>query len=152
MDSELRILIFLIRATRMSKKIWWGPEIKSKLNHSLVQIKNPHFLHFQMAISVVDINLLLCEKQKFHDVCLGVSLLLCLMCLKLRGFQIDNWVLQRDLNSENLKVQVYYQVTNYCWFPSRIYKMEAALLESCIVNLKHPSIHTEYTLNNEGKF
>ena len=80
---------------------------KSKINHSLVQIKNPHFLHFQMAISVVDINLLLCVKQKFHGACLGVSLLLCLMCLKLRGFQIDNCVFQRDLNSENLKVQVY---------------------------------------------
>ena len=55
-----------------------GAQKKSKNNISSVQIKNPHFLHFQMAISVVDINLLLCEKQKFHDVCLGVSLLLCL--------------------------------------------------------------------------
>ena len=73
MDSELRILIFLIRATGMSKKILVGPRKKSNINDSLVQIKNPHFLHFQMAISVVDINLLLCEKQKFHDVCLGVS-------------------------------------------------------------------------------
>ena len=102
MDSELRILIFLIRATGMSKNSG-GAQKKSKINHSLVQIKNPHFLHFQMAISVVDINLLLCVKQKFHGACLGVSLLLCLMCLKLRGFQIDNCVFQRDLNSENLK-------------------------------------------------
>ena len=115
MDSELRILIFLIRATGMSKKKSGGAQKKkSKINHSLVQIKNPHFLHFQMAISVVDINLLLCVKQKFHGACLGVSLLLCLMCLKLRGFQIDNCVFQRDLNSENLKYQVVLPIIAYC--------------------------------------
>ena len=64
---------FWIQGRRNVKKILVGSRKKSKINYNLVQIKNPHFLHFQMAISVVDINLLLCEKQKFHDVCLGVS-------------------------------------------------------------------------------
>ena len=62
----------LIRASRMSK-LWWGPENQKSKCHSLVQIKNPHFLHFQIAFSEVDINQLNWMKQNFRIVCPWVS-------------------------------------------------------------------------------
>ena len=81
----------LIRAPGMSK-LWWGPENQMS---SLVQIKNPHFFHFQIAFSKVDINQLNWMKQKFHITWPWVS-------EAIEWMYIEVWIIMLDGNKTEI--------------------------------------------------
>ena len=67
------------------------------------------------------------------------------LIMYIRGFQIDDFVLQNDLIYANLKWEVYDQVllstiTYFYHLAHQIYKIEATLEN--IVLLKPPNVHT----------
>ena len=110
MDSELRILIFLNSGPPECQKNSGGaPEkiknqsqLSSNQESPLSAFSDGHFSSRHQSITLREAKISRCMSWG--------KLLLCLMCLKIRGFQIDNCIFKRDLNFEDLKVQVYYQV------------------------------------------
>ena len=84
------------------KKIKNQSQLSSNQESPLSAFSDGHFSSRHQSITLREAKISRCMSWG--------KLLLCLMCLKIRGFQIDICILKRDLNFEDLKVQVYYQV------------------------------------------
>ena len=81
------------------KKIKYQSQLSSNQESPLSAFSDGHFSSRHQSITLREAKISRCMSWG--------KLLLCLMCLKLRGFQIDNCVFQSHLEFEDLKIQVY---------------------------------------------
>ena len=110
MDSELRILIFLNSGPPECQKNSGGaPEkiknqsqLSSNQESPLSAFSDGHFSSRHQSITLREAKISRCMSWG--------KLLLCLMCLKIRGFQIDNCIFKSCLNFVNLKCQLILSV------------------------------------------
>ena len=142
-----------IQGRRNVKKILVGPrkkiknqsQLSSNQESPLSAFSDGHFSSRHQSITLREAKISRCMSWG--------KLLLCLMCLRLRGFPIDNCVFQKDLKFEDLKVEVYYQVVLTIITYWKIKNQSRGCFVGVrIVSLKHPNTHTECSLNNGCKF